>query len=217
MPAKTPPLQPVQPATHGTGTPSQASTGAPGKSGTPTRAKVTGAALQEMKKRAERIVMVTAYDYPFAKLADAAGVDMLLVGDSLGMVVLGFENTLPVTMEHMLHHTQAVARARRGEGPTLIEAKTHRKGGHAEGEDAFLAGQQYRTPDEREAAMHNDPLLRIHSFVVEKGYAAAEQLEMLDQATVQAVVNSAPCKGVSPTCWPSRYISKVLPRRWQTR
>jgi 3-methyl-2-oxobutanoate hydroxymethyltransferase len=68
--------------------------------------------LLEMKKRGERIVMVTAYDYPFARLVDRAGVDILLVGDSLGMVVLGFENTLPVTMEHMLHHTQAVARAR---------------------------------------------------------------------------------------------------------
>ncbi len=76
------------------------------------RPKVTRAVLQEMKQRGERIVMVTAYDHPFARLADAAGVDMLLVGDSLGMVVLGFENTLPVTMEHMIHHTQAVARAK---------------------------------------------------------------------------------------------------------
>ena len=78
----------------------------------PARGKVNVVGLLEMKKRAERIVMVTAYDYPFARLADAAGVDIVLVGDSLGMVVLGFENTLPVTMEHMLHHTQAVARAR---------------------------------------------------------------------------------------------------------
>ncbi len=76
------------------------------------RAKVTRATLLEMKQRAEPIVMVTAYDHPFARIADAAGVDVLLVGDSLGMVVLGFDNTLPVTMEHMIHHTQAVARAR---------------------------------------------------------------------------------------------------------
>lgn len=68
--------------------------------------------IRRMKGSGERIVMVTAYDYPFARLVDRAGVDILLVGDSLGMVVLGFENTLPVTMEHMLHHTQAVARAR---------------------------------------------------------------------------------------------------------
>ncbi len=81
-------------------------------SSTRSRAKVTRATLLEMKRRAERIVMVTAYDHPFARIADAAGVDVLLVGDSLGMVVLGFETTLPVTMEHMIHHTQAVARAR---------------------------------------------------------------------------------------------------------
>ena len=78
----------------------------------PPRAKVTRDRLQAMHVRGERIVMVTAYDYPFAKLADSAGVDMLLVGDSVGMVVLGFDSTLPVTMEHMVHHTQAVARAK---------------------------------------------------------------------------------------------------------
>jgi len=76
------------------------------------RTKVTRATLLDLKKRGERIVMVTAYDHPFAKLADAAGVDVLLVGDTLGMVVLGFDSTLPVTMAHMLHHVGAVARAR---------------------------------------------------------------------------------------------------------
>ena len=60
-----------------------------------------------------RITCLTAYDYPTARLLDAAGVDILLVGDSLGMVVLGYENTLPVTMEEMLHHTRAVRRAAR--------------------------------------------------------------------------------------------------------
>jgi 3-methyl-2-oxobutanoate hydroxymethyltransferase len=84
---------------------------AAGKADTP-RGKVTRGTLQEMRKRGDRIVMVTAYDYPFAKLADAAGVDILLVGDTLGMVVLGFDSTLPVTMEHMIHHAGAVARAK---------------------------------------------------------------------------------------------------------
>jgi len=55
--------------------------------------------------------MITAYDYPTAAIVDSAGVDIILVGDSLGMVVLGYETTLPVTMEEMLHHTKAVARA----------------------------------------------------------------------------------------------------------
>ena len=61
---------------------------------------------------AEKIVCLTAYDHPTALALDAAGVDILLVGDSVGMVVLGYESTLPVTMEDMLHHTRAVVRAR---------------------------------------------------------------------------------------------------------
>src|SRR4029453_15990609 len=66
--------------------------------------------LLKMKQRGERIAMLTAYDYPTAKMLDDAGVDVLLVGDSLGMVVLGYESTLPVTMAEMLHHVKAVVR-----------------------------------------------------------------------------------------------------------
>jgi 3-methyl-2-oxobutanoate hydroxymethyltransferase len=62
------------------------------------------------KKRGEPITMLTAYDYPTALAVDKAGIDSILVGDSLGMVVLGYENTLPVTMEDMLHHCKAVSR-----------------------------------------------------------------------------------------------------------
>ena len=63
-----------------------------------------------MKARGEKIPMVTAYDYTTAKLADESGIPILLVGDSLGMVVLGYDSTIPVTMEDMIHHTKAVAR-----------------------------------------------------------------------------------------------------------
>lgn len=67
--------------------------------------------LAAMKARGERITMLTAYDYTMATLLDSAGVDLLLVGDSVGMVQLGYNTTLPVTMVDMLHHTAAVTRA----------------------------------------------------------------------------------------------------------
>jgi len=69
--------------------------------------------LRARKGTGEKIVALTAYDYAVASIVDAAGVDILLVGDSLGMVILGYENTLPVTMEDMIHHTKPVARAAR--------------------------------------------------------------------------------------------------------
>ena len=72
--------------------------------------RVTATQVVKKKQKAEKIVMITAYDYPTACLVDEAGVDMVLVGDSLGMVVLGYETTLPVTLEEMIHHTKAVVR-----------------------------------------------------------------------------------------------------------
>ncbi len=65
--------------------------------------------IKEMKSKKEKIVMLTAYDYSTAKLVDEAGVPLILVGDSLGMVILGYDSTIPVTMEDMIHHTKAVA------------------------------------------------------------------------------------------------------------
>lgn len=73
-------------------------------------ARVTIRDLQKKKRAAEPLVMITAYDYPSARLVEEAGVDLILVGDSLGMVVLGYESTLPVDLEEMLHHAKAVMR-----------------------------------------------------------------------------------------------------------
>ncbi len=72
--------------------------------------KVSVLDIIQAKKDGRKLVMVTAYDYPFGLMADEAGVDMALVGDSLGMVVLGLDSTVPVTLEMMIHHIQAVVR-----------------------------------------------------------------------------------------------------------
>jgi 3-methyl-2-oxobutanoate hydroxymethyltransferase len=86
--------------------------GAKPKSPPSIRAKITAPKLTEMKRRGDPITVLTAYDFPTARIADDAGVDVLLVGDSLGTVVLGYESTLPVMMEDMLHHVAAVTRAK---------------------------------------------------------------------------------------------------------
>ena len=74
------------------------------------RRKVTTSTIREKKLLHEPITCLTAYDYATARLVDEAGIDVILVGDSVGMVVLGYETTLPVTMEEILHHTRAVRR-----------------------------------------------------------------------------------------------------------
>ncbi len=86
---------------------------------TPQRRKVRVQTFLEKKQAGEKIVAVTAYDYPTALLVDEAGVDMVLVGDSVGNVVLGYDSTLPVTMEEMRHHVRAV---RRGVKTALLVA-----------------------------------------------------------------------------------------------
>jgi len=72
--------------------------------------KVTIHDIKQAKKDSRKLVMVTAYDYPFGLMADEAGVDIVLVGDSLGMVVMGLDGTVAVTMDNMIHHTKAVVR-----------------------------------------------------------------------------------------------------------
>ena len=76
--------------------------------------KVTVLDVKKAKEEGRKLVMMTAYDYPFGLLADEAGVDIVLVGDSLGMVVMGLDGTVAVTMEHMIHHIKAVVRGCKG-------------------------------------------------------------------------------------------------------
>ena len=92
----------------------------------------------------------------------------------------------------------AVERARGGAGPTLIEAKTHRRGSHAEGEEAFLAGQTYRDEKETAQAQAKDPLLLLHSYVSEHNIIPAEQLEALDFETTEAVAEAVEAARNSP-------------------
>ncbi len=72
--------------------------------------RITIDQIKNMKQRGEKIAMLTAYDYSTAKIVDEVGIPLILVGDSLGMVVLGYESTIPVTMDEMIHHTKAVVR-----------------------------------------------------------------------------------------------------------
>jgi len=104
------------------------------------RPKVTVQTIQEMKQRGERITCLTAYDYPTARLVDEAGAQMVLVGDSLAMVVLGHENTMAVSMDEMLHHTRA---ARRGTRSALLIADMPYGSYHLSAEDGVRNASRF--------------------------------------------------------------------------
>jgi 3-methyl-2-oxobutanoate hydroxymethyltransferase len=101
---------------------------------------VTAACIRGRKKAGEAVTMLTAYDTPTARILDEAGVDILLVGDSLGMVVLGYPTTLPVTLDEMIHHTRAVARGARR---ALVVGDMPYGSYHACAEDAVRAGIRF--------------------------------------------------------------------------
>ncbi len=128
--------------------------------------------LRAMKMRGEKIAMLTAYDYPAARLLDEAGVDVLLVGDSVGMVVLGYPDTTLVTMDEMVHHTRAVAR---GTTRALILAD--------------LPFRSYETP---EAALTNAQRLidaGAHGVKLEGGAARVAQIRALVAAGIPAMAH----------------------------
>ena len=82
--------------------------------------QITTAVIKQMKQNGEPVTMVTAYDYAMAKNVCEAGIEMILVGDSLGNVVLGYNSTVPVTMDEMIHHTKAVMRAAQGSATMVV-------------------------------------------------------------------------------------------------
>jgi 3-methyl-2-oxobutanoate hydroxymethyltransferase len=101
--------------------------------------KVTVLDVQQAKEEGRKLVMITAYDYPLGLLADEAGMDIVLVGDSLGMVVLGMEGTVAVTMEHMIHHIQAVVRGCKG--PLIVGDMPFMSYNISVGEAVYNAGR----------------------------------------------------------------------------
>jgi 3-methyl-2-oxobutanoate hydroxymethyltransferase len=124
------------------------------------------AAIQDRKGH-QPIAMLTAYDYPTARLLDECGIDILLVGDSLGMVVLGFPDTTHVTMEHMLHHTAAVARAK---------------------PKALLVGDlpihSYETPEQAVANARRLVAAGAEAVKLEGGTCQAEKIRAITQAGI---------------------------------
>jgi 3-methyl-2-oxobutanoate hydroxymethyltransferase len=122
------------------------------------------------KKKKEKIAALTAYDFPFAKILDKSGIDLILVGDSLGMVLLGHETTLPVTMDDMVHHTAAAAR---GVKNALLAAD--------------LPYQSYKTPA---LAVKNAKLLMkagAKAVKLEGGKKAAAQIKALVKAGIPVI------------------------------
>ena len=135
---------------------------------------VTAQTLLEMKRGGHAITALTAYDYPTARLVDQAGIDLLLVGDSLGMAVLGYDTTLPVTMDEMLHHTRAVAR---GVQRALLVAD-------------MPFGSYHASTDE---AIHNATRFikesSAHAVKIEGGQRRADLVRRLTEAEISVVAH----------------------------
>ena len=123
--------------------------------------------FREMKRRGEKITALTAYDYPTARLLDESGVDIILVGDSVGMVVLGYEDTTRVTLAEMLHHTRAVARAVKK--ASLV---------------ADLPIHTYDTPEQAVATAREVMAAGAQAVKLEGGVTHARRIEAIVQAGI---------------------------------
>jgi 3-methyl-2-oxobutanoate hydroxymethyltransferase len=123
--------------------------------------------FRELKRQGEKITALTAYDYPTARLLDESGIDIILVGDSLGMVVLGYEDTTHVTLDEMLHHTRAVAR---GVSRALLVAD--------------MPIHSYRTPDQAVATAKQFVEAGAQAVKLEGGVSRVKEIEAITQAGV---------------------------------
>lgn len=135
---------------------------------------VTAQTLLEMKRAGRAITALTAYDYPTARLVDEAGIDVVLVGDSVGMTVLGYESTLPVTMEEMLHHTRAVAR---GVSRAFLVADMPFGSYHASTEDSLRNATRFI----KESG--------AHAVKIEGGARRAELVRRMTDAEISVVAH----------------------------
>ena len=145
--------------------------------------------IQEKVNKGEKLVMVTAYDYPSAYLAEQAGVDMILVGDSLGNVILGYDTTIPVTMEDMLHHTRAVSRA---VSQPMVIADMPYGSYHVSVEQAVTNAMSHIAPLVKEMSIRGIPVmahlgLEPQNASLWNGYRTCGR----DEATAWALVEAA--------------------------
>ena len=197
--------------------------------------KVTIPSLVEKKKRGEKITALTAYDLPLARLLDQSGVDIVLIGDSLGMVALGYPSTVPVTMREMLHHAKAV---RRGVARALVvgdmpfmsfnvskEATVRNAGrflkeagcdavklegplGHAESMEAVKAIREAGIPVLGHLGLTPQTAVSVGGFKVQA--KTAEEAENLLEAAVE--LEALGCFGVVLECVPTQVAARVTQR-----
>jgi 3-methyl-2-oxobutanoate hydroxymethyltransferase len=135
--------------------------------------------LRKFKQRGERFIMLTAYDFPTAKILDETGVPVILVGDSLAQNVLGYSTTLPVTMEEMLHHTRAVAR---GATNALIVGDMPFMAYHASVEDGIRNAGRFLKEGGAHAVKLEGPLFELSAALVDRGIPVMGHLGLTPQS-----------------------------------
>jgi 3-methyl-2-oxobutanoate hydroxymethyltransferase len=135
--------------------------------------------LRGFKSRGERFVMLTAYDYPTAQVLDEAGIPVLLVGDSLGQVVLGYDSTIPVTMDEMLHHCRAVARGARN---ALLVGDMPFMSYQASLEDGLRNAGRFLKEGGAHAVKVEGPQMELASALAERGIPVMGHLGLTPQS-----------------------------------